>query len=191
MKKTFLSLIFLSVLLALMSFRQNDVLPTAPTSHAQTSRQYLVQVGDVAPDFEMTLADGGKIKLSDLRGKLVMLQFTASWCGVCRKEMPHIEKEIWQQHQSNPHFVLYGIDLKESVEVVNQFSASTGITYPLGLDPKGAIFKLYAEENAGVTRNVIIGADGKILMLTRLFDANEFADMVKLINRQLTEMKSK
>ena len=51
-------------------------------------RQYLVKVGDPAPDFEMTFPNGEKIKLSDLRGKVVMLQFTASWCGVCRKEMP-------------------------------------------------------------------------------------------------------
>lgn len=49
---------------------------------------YIVKVGDEAPDFEMTLTDGQKVKLSSLRGKVVMLQFTASWCGVCRKEMP-------------------------------------------------------------------------------------------------------
>ena len=48
---------------------------------------YIVKVGDMAPDFEMELTDGQKVKLSDLRGKVVMLQFTASWCGVCRKEM--------------------------------------------------------------------------------------------------------
>ena len=48
---------------------------------------YIVKVGDMAPDFEMELTNGQKVKLSDLRGKVVMLQFTASWCGVCRKEM--------------------------------------------------------------------------------------------------------
>lgn len=53
---------------------------------------YIVKVGDTAPDFEMKLTDGRKVKLSELKGKVVMLQFTASWCGVCRKEMPFIEK---------------------------------------------------------------------------------------------------
>lgn len=57
--------------------------------------QYKVKVGDIAPDFEMSLPSGKTIKLSSLKGKVVMLQFTASWCGVCRKEMPHIEKDIW------------------------------------------------------------------------------------------------
>lgn len=53
---------------------------------------YIVKVGDTAPDFEMKLTDGRKVKLSELKGKVVMLQFTASWCGVCRKEMPLLKK---------------------------------------------------------------------------------------------------
>ncbi len=65
----------------------------------QDDRKYLVKVGDTAPDFAMALPDGTTVKLSDLRGKVVMLQFTASWCGVCRKEMPFIESDIWQKHK--------------------------------------------------------------------------------------------
>ena len=57
-------------------------------------RGYIVEVGDIAPDFEMALPNGERVQLSSLRGKVVMLQFTASWCGVCRKEMPYIEKDI-------------------------------------------------------------------------------------------------
>ena len=65
-----------------------------------------------------------------------MLQFTASWCGVCRKEMPHIEKEIWEKHGDNAEFVLLGIDREEPVDKVLRFMKSVGTTYPMALDEK-------------------------------------------------------
>lgn len=149
-------------------------------------RQYLVKVGDIAPDFEMELPNGETVKLSSLRGKVVMLQFTASWCGVCRKEMPYIESQIWQRHKDNPEFALFGIDREEPIEKIKELAEATGVTYPIGLDPNADIFGLYAEKNAGITRNVIIDRDGKIVMLTRLFEEEEFTRMVKLIDNLLT-----
>ncbi|MDH6355423.1 peroxiredoxin [Dysgonomonas sp. PH5-45] len=153
----------------------------------ENDRGYVIKVGDMAPDFEMYMPDGTTMKLSELRGKVVMLQFTASWCGVCRKEMPFIEKDIWQKHKTNPGFALYGIDLDEPAEKVIAFAQKTGVTYPLGLDIGGRIFGLYAEKGAGVTRNVIIDKDGKIVMLTRLYDPEEFAKMVSLLDRLLAQ----
>ena len=149
--------------------------------------QYKVKVGDIAPDFEMSLPSGKTIKLSSLRGKVVMLQFTASWCGVCRKEMPHIEKDIWQKHKNNPNFALFGLDREEPAETVLKFAKATGVTYPIGLDPKADIFATYAEREAGITRNVIIDKDGKIVMLTRLFKMEEFNEMVSLIDSLLAK----
>lgn len=146
---------------------------------------YIVKVGDTAPDFEMTLVDGSKVKLSDLKGKVVMLQFTASWCGVCRKEMPFIEKDIWQKHKDNAAFVLYGVDRDEPLERVKAFAKQTGVTYPLGLDPGADIFAKYAERNAGITRNVLIGKDGKIVMMTRLYNEEEFASLCQKIEELL------
>jgi len=141
---------------------------------------YIVKVGDVAPDFVINEAGGKTYKLSDLRGKMVMLQFTASWCGVCRKEMPFIEKEIWQE-KKNAGLIVIGIDRDEPLEKVIQFSNDIGITYPLALDPGADIFGLYALKEAGVTRNVIIDRKGKIIFLTRLFNMNEFSEMKKVI----------
>lgn len=146
---------------------------------------YIVRVGEMAPDFTITLTDGKSVKLSSLRGKVVMLQFTASWCGVCRKEMPHIEKEIWQVHKDNKEFALIGIDRDEPLDKVVSFGKSVGVTYPLGLDPGGDIFALYALRKAGITRNVLIDRDGKIVMLTRLFNEEEFNSLVKTINKML------
>ena len=146
---------------------------------------YIVKVGQTAPDFTVTLTDGKTVKLSDFRGKVVMLQFTASWCGVCRKEMPFIEKDIWQKHKPDPDFMLMGIDRDEPLNKVIAFGKSTGVTYPLGLDPGADIFAKYALRQAGITRNVLIDKEGRIVMLTRLYNPEEFSSLVRKIDELL------
>lgn len=146
--------------------------------------QYLVKVGDMAPDFKTELSDGTIFKLSDNRDKVVMLQFTASWCGVCRKEMPHIEKEIWQELKDKD-FIVIGMDYKEAPNKVKKFAKEMKVSYPLGYDEDGSIFHQYAQEGAGVTRNVIINKKGEIIGLTRLFKQDEFNEMKELIFKTL------
>jgi len=148
---------------------------------------YIVQIGQQLPAFEMTLTDGQVVRSTDLMGKVVMLQFTASWCGVCRKEMPHIEREIWKKHKNNPAFALYGIDMDEPLDKVIQFGKDIGITYPLALDPGAKIFYTFAAEKAGVTRNVIVDKSGKIVFMTRLYKEEEFNEMKRVIARLLKE----
>ena len=165
----------------------DPVAAEAPQTVTPDSVGYIVKVGDMAPDFEMELTDGQKVKLSSLRGKVVMLQFTASWCGVCRKEMPFIEKDIWLKHKGNKNFALYGIDRDEPLETVKAFAEKTGVTYPLALDPGADLFAKYADRKAGITRNVLIDKDGKIVMLTRLYNEEEFAALCKKIDEMLAE----
>jgi peroxiredoxin len=145
---------------------------------------YLVKVGDKSPDFTISEAGGKVYKLSDLRGKVVMLQFTASWCSVCRTEMPFIEKEIWQE-KKNTGLVVLGIDRDEPIDKVLKFKKDIAISYPLALDPGADIFGLFAKKESGVTRNVIIDRTGKIIFLTRLYDKDEFAQMKKVIFAEL------
>jgi peroxiredoxin len=148
-------------------------------------RGYIVGVGDMAPEFTLQLTTGETFTLSGMRGKVIMLQFTASWCGVCRKEMPFIESEIWQKHKDNPNFCLLGIDRDEPLDKVLGFMKQTGVTYPMALDPGGDVFALYAERKAGITRNIIIDPSGKIVMLTRLYNEEEFSEMCEVINEFL------
>jgi len=166
---------------------EGDTLLVRGAVDIESDRGYIVRVGDMAPDFDMVLPDGASVTLSSLRGKVVMLQFTASWCGVCRKEMPHIESNIWQRHKDNPEFALYGIDREEPVEKIEEMIAATGVTYPIGMDPNADIFGSYAEKSAGITRNVIIDREGKIVMLTRLYDEEEFNEMVDTIDKLLAQ----
>lgn len=171
-----------SITYELNTFESNNI---TEQKEKAVDYQFLVKVGDEAPDFEMQMPDGNTVKLSSLRGRVVMLQFTASWCGVCRKEMPHIESKIWQRHKDNPEFALFGIDREEPIEKIEELINATKITYPIGLDPDGDIFGLYAENNAGITHNVIIDRDGKIVILTRLFEEAEFNQMVEKIDQLL------
>ncbi len=148
---------------------------------------YIVKVGDIAPDFSLKYSDGNNFTLSQLRGKVVMLQFTASWCGICRNEMPHIEKEIWQRHKNNPNFVLVGVDREETKEVIEDYTAKVGTTYPMLIDEKGDAFASYAVRKSGITRNVLIDKNGRIVMLTRRYVEPEFNKLVQTIDSLLAE----
>ncbi|QIA07836.1 TlpA family protein disulfide reductase [Draconibacterium halophilum] len=177
MKKLFSFLCI--ILYAMSAFAQ---LNTIPEKEIPADYGYIVEIGQQMPNIEMKLTDGTKVSTADLKGKVTMLQFTASWCSVCRKEMPHIEKEIWQKHKNNDDFVLIGVDMDEPLNKVKDFKATMKTTYPLALDPGAEIFYTFAAKGAGVTRNVIIDKTGEIVYMTRLFKEEEFNEMVDVID---------
>ena len=172
--------------------QSEDANPAAPTTKVEqfsdakltvpAEYQYIVKIGDQAPMFTADIATGGQVAPADLEGTVTMLQFTASWCGVCRKEMPHIEKDIWQKYKDRKDFMLLGIDIDEERDKVIRFGQDVNVTYPLVLDPGSKIFHLFAEKGAGVTRNVIIDRTGKIVFMTRLFKEEEFEAMKDVID---------
>ena len=156
-----------------------------PEGVTPDSTGYIIRVGQTVPDIKWTQTDGKTVSIKDLRGKVVMLQFTASWCGVCRKEMPFIERDIWQKHKDNKDFYLVGIDRDEPKATVEAFAKQTGVTYPLALDPGADLFAKFALRESGITRNVLVDRDGKIVMTTRLYNEKEFQLLVKKIDSLL------
>ena len=169
------------ILLILTTITQAQV----PQHSVPEDYGYIVKIGQQAPDFSAVTTSGKAVHLSDLKGKVIMLQFTASWCSVCRKEMPHIEADIWEKYKDDPNFALYGIDLDEPKETVEKYARQIPVSYPLLLDPAGKIFYSYAEKGAGVTRNVIIDKTGKIVYMTRLYKEDEFNEMKGVIDELL------
>jgi peroxiredoxin len=156
------------------------------TSQAQNNlnRGYKVKVGDQAPEIDLKLLDGQIINNENIQGKVVIFQFTASWCSVCIKEMPHLEKEVWQRFKDDD-FILIGVDLMEDLEVVKEFISNTEVTYPFTIDSDGTFFESFTLPKAGVTRNIVINQTGKISFLTRLYDEKEFAQMIEHIEKLL------
>lgn len=173
-----MSKIIITIFLLLQA--SSSIFPSEPDE-----RGYIVKVGDESPDFTLQLIDGKTIVKADLKGKVIVLQFTASWCSVCRKEMPHLEKDVWQKFKDK-NFILIGVDRDEPLEVVQKFKDEMNVTYPMALDPDADIFALFADKEAGVTRNIIIDQRGKIVFLTRLFDEKEFKAMIAKIEELFT-----
>lgn len=148
-------------------------------------RGYVVTVGDPMPDFTLQSTEGETFSKSSLMGQVYVLQFTASWCGVCRQEMPHLEAEVWQRFKSE-NFALIGVDLDEPLEKVAAFADQMQITYPIAPDPEGRVFYSIAAPKSGVTRNIVVDAEGRIAFLTRLYKREEFEEMVEVIDSLIT-----
>ncbi len=105
-------------------------------------------VGGPAPNFQLEALDGRMIKLSNLKGKFVVLNFWATWCVPCVKEMPEMQKA----HQSlNPNVKIIGINLAESKEKVGEFIQGKGFSFPVLLDDHGNVSQEYEVINLPVT----------------------------------------
>ena len=171
MKKTITFLFF--ILIYNFVFCQNE-----------TNRGYKVKVGEPLPALEMNMRNGDIWTNKNLENKVVVIQFTGSWCSVCRREMPELEEKVWQEFK-NKDFLLIGIDTKESKEKVDLFIGKMGVSYPISYDPDGEIFSDFTVEGAGVTRNIVVDKNGKIVFLTRLYEEKEFNSMIQIIKTLL------
>jgi cytochrome c biogenesis protein CcmG/thiol:disulfide interchange protein DsbE len=95
-----------------------------------------------APDFALRTADGQLIRLSDLRGKTVVLNFWATWCPPCREEIPALQ-QAYAARQSAGDLVVLGVDFQETADVVSTYLANAGVTYPVVIDDDGSVTTRY------------------------------------------------
>jgi len=173
-----------AIIFSLLSVIIISVSCESQQSNHYPDRGYLVKIGDKVENINFDLIDGTRLDMKSLKGKVIVLQFTASWCSVCRKEMPHLESEVWQRFK-NDDFILIGVDYDEELEKVITFQEQMKVTYPMALDPGAEIFGKFAHKKSGVTRNIVIDKEGNIVFLTRLYERKEFEEMLNIIDKLL------
>jgi thiol-disulfide isomerase/thioredoxin len=112
-----------------------------------------------APDFTLLNIDGQQVSLQQYRGKVVFLNFWATWCIPCREEMPALER-LHQTYQVQD-LAIISIDLKESADQVKTFFQKHGLSFPSLLDSNGTVFRDYLV--AGMPTTYLIDRDGTLL----------------------------
>jgi peroxiredoxin len=151
--------------------------------YGQNDTTTFTKVGDKAPQFACRTIDGKTIDISKLQGKIIMINFFATWCGPCNIELPVLQKNIWEKYRNNQDFVLIILGREHSEKEVKEFVTKKNFTMPFAPDPGRAVFKLFASQS--IPRNVIIGKDGKIIFQSIGYVEEEFKKIETLLADKL------
>ena len=183
-KKSTLSMVIMAIVALLvcaaMLFGNSFV---AKAQNRPTPEQAtIVKDGQKAPNFEVQMFDGSTVKLADLKGKVVLLNFWATWCPPCRAELARVEKDIIEKFKGEP-FVFLPVSRGEKRATVAAFREKMGYTFPMGLDTDGRVYAEYAQTY--IPRNFLIDKNGVVVKASVGYDEAEFAELVKLIEETI------
>lgn len=164
------------------------LLPTGAEPEPQPSDELeattLVHAGEEAPDFTVGMFDGSTVTLSELRGKVVLLNFWATWCPPCREELTHVQSEIIDRFAGRD-FLFLPVSRGESRQAVASFRQKTGYDFPMGLDSTRSVYDRYASNY--IPRNFLIDAEGKVVTATVGFEPEKFDELIRAIEATLAQ----
>ena len=180
-RQLWIMLALIAVIAAVIALLPNGAEPE-PQPADELEATTLVHAGEEAPDFSVGMFDGSTVTLSELRGKVVLLNFWATWCPPCREELTHVQKEIIDRFAGRP-FVFLPVSRGESRADVAAFREKTGYEFPMGLDPTRTVYDRFASNY--IPRNFLIDAKGRVVTATVGFDNLEFEELIQTIEATL------
>lgn len=166
------------ILLTLVLFSQSQF------AGAQTDSTTLVKAGDKMPVFTVSNSTH-TIDSHQLENKIVWINFFATWCGPCRKELPELQKRVWDEFKANPKFALMVIGRQHTKDEVETFAKAQNYTMPFYPDPDRAVYGMFA--TSFIPRNVIVDEKGTVIYSTIGFEESEFAAMIAFVRKKLKE----
>lgn len=117
----------------------------------------------IAPDFTLRTMNGPNLRLQEQRGRVVMVNFWATWCGPCRQEMPHLNK-LYDKYRASG-FVLLGVNIDDDALKATDLATKLGLKFPVLLDTDKKVSRSY-DMNA-MPATLLIDRDGKVRYIHR------------------------
>jgi len=152
---------------------------SAEDSGAIYAKSTLTKIGETAPVLSLTTIDN---QILDFHGKVVVLNFFATWCGPCMQEMPHLEKDLWKPLKSKGLLAI-SVGREHSQSEVNAFQKQKGYTFLFAADPKREIYGKFATQY--IPRCILIGKDGRIKYQSVGFTEKEFGILIDAVKSEL------
>ena len=174
------ALLVVVVVVIFMLPTADEAVPAPATEQVEdeTEATTIAKAGTVAPDFTVTMFDGSTQTLSTLKGKVVLVNFWATWCPPCREELKRVEADIIERFKDAP-FVFIPISRGEERQTVADFRKKMGYTFPMGLDPERKIYDLYASNF--IPRNFLINQEGQVVIASVGYEVEEFDALIAKI----------
>jgi peroxiredoxin len=168
MKKFFVSLLMLTFSYGFCQETPQEVNETS-----------IVKLNQKAPEFSFQTVDNKNISSADYKGKIILINFFATWCEPCMKEMPYLQKEVWDKLKDNPNFVFLSFGRDHSQEEIDKFIKKKKYTFPIFADKGKLVYNHFASKY--IPRNYIIDSNGTIVYISFGFETEEFKQMKKVL----------
>ena len=161
-------------------------LAVVPATMSDEDGSTLTRPGQDAPPFRIDTTDGQTLTPASLKGKVVLINFFATWGGPCVAEMPELVK-LRERFKDAPSFEMVAVGREHQPAEVTAFAEQHHLTFPVAADPSRSAYDLFARQY--VPRNYVIDRTGKIIYQSVGFSAQEFTEMTAAIERALANAK--
>lgn len=150
---------------------------------AQDGSGDLVKVGQQMPAFTIVNDNGTQTFSSSLKGKVILVNFFATWCPPCQKELAEVQKTLWPKYKDNKDFALLVIGREHTDAELLKYNEKKGFTFPLYPDRNRAIYGAFAKNL--IPRSYLVDKTGNVIYATKGYSDEEFAELMEKIEAAL------
>lgn len=143
----------------------------------------IVKVGDKMPAFTIVSDNGQQLSSTSLKGKVVLVNFFATWCPPCQKELAEVQKTLWPKYKDNKHFALLVIGREHTDADLSKYNEKKGFTFPLYPDKNRSIYGAFAKNL--IPRSYLVDKSGKVIYTSKGYNDEDFASLMKAIETAL------